>query len=66
MTISYFYEDPYCREITARITNLSGNQVELERSIFYPAGGGQPGDTGVLVEWVRHLLPRYSHRFIGI
>jgi misacylated tRNA(Ala) deacylase len=31
------------------VTALSEKGVELDRTLFYPLGGGQPGDTGALV-----------------
>lgn len=47
-----FYEEPYRREFTARVTacvpGKRGFEVELDRTCFYPEGGGQPADTGVL------------------
>ena len=44
-----FYEDSYLAELPATITSVNDDWVELDRTIFYPLGGGQPGDTGVLV-----------------
>ena len=44
-----FRDDPYLRTATARVAAVVDGRVELERTIFYPTGGGQPGDTGVLV-----------------
>lgn len=44
-----FYEDSYLTELPATVTAVDGDWVELDQTIFYPLGGGQPGDTGVLV-----------------
>ena len=44
-----FYEDSYLSELTATVTAVNGDWIELDQTIFYPLGGGQPGDTGVLV-----------------
>ncbi len=44
-----FYEDSYLKELTATVTAVDGDWVELDRTIFYPLGGGQPGDTGIFV-----------------
>ena len=41
-----FYEDSYRRNLEARVSAVDGEWVELDRTIFYPLGGGQPGDTG--------------------
>lgn len=46
MTESVFYEDSYLRTLTAVVTAIDGEWIELDRTIFYPNGGGQPGDTG--------------------
>ena len=44
-----FRDDAYLRSATARVTVVTERGIELDRTIFYPLGGGQPGDTGVLV-----------------
>lgn len=41
-----FYEDPYLKEAEARVCRIDGNKVYFNQSIFYPEGGGQPGDRG--------------------
>ena len=46
MTEAVFYKDSYLTELQARIVGVTGNDIELDRTIFYPTGGGQPGDTG--------------------
>jgi misacylated tRNA(Ala) deacylase len=43
-----FRDDAYLRDNVATITHIDGNRVQLDRTIFYPLGGGQPGDRGVL------------------
>lgn len=47
-----YYENPYEREFTAEIINVieKDNEfhVELDRTYFYPEGGGQPSDTGFI------------------
>jgi misacylated tRNA(Ala) deacylase len=44
-----FRDDAYLRAATARVVAARDGQVELDRTIFYPLGGGQPGDTGFLI-----------------
>ncbi len=46
MTQMLFREDAYLK--TATVVAARENVVELDRTIFYPLGGGQPGDTGTL------------------
>jgi len=40
--------DAYLRECSATVVGLTSDGVLLDRTVFYPRGGGQPGDTGVL------------------
>ena len=43
-----FRQDSYLKEADAVVTTLEERGVRLDRTNFYPTGGGQPGDTGVL------------------
>jgi misacylated tRNA(Ala) deacylase len=43
-----FRTDPYATSCRARVLSASPEAVRTDRTVFYPAGGGQPGDTGVL------------------
>jgi misacylated tRNA(Ala) deacylase len=43
-----YYDDSYQKELTAIVTAVNDEWVELDATIFYPLGGGQPGDTGTL------------------
>ncbi|GAC1454433.1 MAG: alanyl-tRNA editing protein [Steroidobacteraceae bacterium] len=47
-TALLFRDDAYLRSATAHVTAVSGLGIELDRTIFYPQGGGQAGDSGVL------------------
>ena len=48
MTIELFRDDATLLQCEARITALDASGVVLDRSVFYPQGGGQAGDAGVL------------------
>jgi misacylated tRNA(Ala) deacylase len=48
MVEELFRQDAYLKETEATVTALEERGVRLDRSIFYPTGGGQPGDTGLL------------------
>lgn len=49
VTEELFREDSNLRECEATVTGVNGlGGILLDRSIFYPTGGGQPGDSGVL------------------
>ena len=46
-----FREDPYLRACEATIVSVHEGAVELDRTVFYPLGGGQSGDTGKIGDW---------------
>lgn len=48
MTEWLFQQDAYLRSCAARVLEASPEGVVLDRTVFYPLGGGQPGDTGAL------------------
>ncbi len=43
-----FRDDPYARTCAAVVADAAPEGIRLDRTVFYPAGGGQPGDHGVL------------------
>jgi misacylated tRNA(Ala) deacylase len=43
-----FRDDAYAKTASARVVAVDERGIELDRTIFYPLGGGQPGDTGTL------------------
>ncbi|MCC6627666.1 MAG: alanyl-tRNA editing protein [Chloroflexi bacterium] len=49
MTTAIYLTDAYCREIRATVVAHAGSAVVLDRTVFFPGGGGQPADVGTLV-----------------
>ena len=49
LTKELFREDSYLKSCTATVTLVDNNTVCVDQTIFYPLGGGQPGDTGTMV-----------------
>lgn len=51
-TVKLYYEDAFLREFTAQVVSCEevkgGYAVTLDRTAFYPEGGGQPADHGTL------------------
>ena len=48
MTEPLFRDDSYLQHCQATVTAVDEGAVLLDRTVFYPMGGGQPGDTGTL------------------
>jgi misacylated tRNA(Ala) deacylase len=48
VTEQLFAEDAYARSCDARVIHSAPGAIQLDRTVFYAAGGGQPGDSGVL------------------
>ncbi|MDD9852315.1 MAG: alanyl-tRNA editing protein [Gammaproteobacteria bacterium] len=49
MTRELFREDGYLRECAAVVSEVRGHAVVTDQTVFYPTGGGQPGDSGCLL-----------------
>ncbi len=48
MTELLYHTDAYCKEWDAQVVAVDGDAVALDRTAFYPGGGGQPHDLGTL------------------
>ena len=48
MTNALYHTDAYLKEFDAVIAAIESNKVALDRTAFYPGGGGQPNDVGAL------------------
>jgi misacylated tRNA(Ala) deacylase len=48
MTEELFREDATLRECVARVIAVDAAGIQLDRTVFYPMGGGQAGDAGAL------------------
>jgi len=48
VTEELFLRDAYLKEFEARVVDLRGREVVLDRTAFYPGGEGQPPDRGML------------------
>ncbi|MEI8238232.1 MAG: alanyl-tRNA editing protein [Actinomycetota bacterium] len=48
MTELLYLRDAYATTFTARVVDVRDGAISLDRTLFYPTGGGQPHDTGTL------------------
>ncbi len=49
MTERLYWQDDHCMEADARVVEVRDAAVLCDRTCFYPGGGGQPSDTGTLI-----------------
>jgi len=68
-TEKIYGSEPYSPRFTANVTSVSGDWVSLDRTAFYPGGGGQDPDIGELgglkVVEVRYKGDEISHKVPG-
>lgn len=45
-TAELFRDDSYLQSCSATVTGVDQGAIYVDQTVFYPLGGGQPGDTG--------------------
>lgn len=48
MTKRLYHSDPYIKQFQAHVVQSEDNAILLDQTAFYPGGGGQPADFGVI------------------
>ena len=69
MTEALYLNDSYLKEFEAAVTEINGIFIVLDKTAFYPVGGGQPEDTGKFisngkeysVKFVKKISSNISH-----
>jgi len=57
MTTELFRQDGYLKSCNARVTAVKENGFATDQTVFYPMGGGQPGDTGLYRSSNGNIVP---------
>ena len=66
MKNALYMNDSYIKEFEANVESIKDNKfVVLDRTAFYPTGGGQPHDTGFLVCNGEEYPVVYTGKFSG-
>lgn len=66
LTDALFLEDSYLKQCDAEVVSVKDDKyVVLDRTVFYPKGGGQPWDTGQMVKGHQKFRVVYVGKFSG-
>lgn len=57
MTAPLYQDEVYLKACRATVTAIQDDYVVLDRTVFYPLGGGQPGDRGTLHSGAGPVIP---------
>ncbi len=57
-----FRDDAYLRDCATVVTGHEDGAIQVDRTVFYPLSGGQPGDTG-RVSWEGHQINVVDTRY---
>lgn len=65
MTELLYLKDCYLKEFDARVVRAEGNQIELDKTAFYPESGGQLSDTGKLIRGEEEFTVLKARKLAG-
>jgi misacylated tRNA(Ala) deacylase len=64
MTSLLYQTDAYMQKFVARVVAIEDDALVLDRTAFYPGGGGQPADKGT-IQWHAHEYPLTKIKMMG-
>ena len=59
------YKDSYLKQCESKIIDVNDMGVILDQTVFYPGGGGQPSDSGILKNAGQEFRPTGEKRCHG-
>ncbi len=64
MTNLLYHSDAYLQKFVAQVVAIQDGALVLDRTAFYPGGGGQPADRGTIA-WQGHKYPLVKVKKVG-
>jgi Ser-tRNA(Ala) deacylase AlaX len=61
-----FYQDPYLKEAEAKVLNINGKEVVLDRTLFFAFSGGQASDRGTINDIPIADVEKRNHKIVHI
>ncbi len=65
-TYPLYYDDEHAREFDAEVLYSKDGEVILDKTLFYPEGGGQPADHGVLIHDGKEYRVKDVQKYDGV
>jgi len=65
-TYPLYYDDEHATEFDAKVIRSENGEVILDRTLFYPEGGGQPADHGVIIHDGKEYPVRDVQKYGGV
>ncbi|MBG73358.1 MAG: Ala-tRNA(Pro) hydrolase [Chloroflexi bacterium] len=59
------YKDSYLKQCESKIIDVNDMGVMLDQTVFYPGGGGQPSDSGILKNAEQEFIVKSVKRIDG-
>ncbi len=65
-TYPLYYDDEHAKEFDAEVLYSKNGELVLDRTLFYPEGGGQPADHGVIIHGEKEYRVKDVQKYDGV